>query len=398
MAQETMTREERIAAALALEKPDRVPVVPLTSAEPSATLTGLTVAQVYRDNRTAAEACLRVFDEYGGWDALFGSYTLPVQSQAMALLPLKLKLPGRDLPDDYLLQAAEEPILQLEDYDRICEMGFERFYQLDYLWRITDRGGRGLAQPLGGTRARMATTMSRWGLPAWAIGLTVSPGRMFSLAHTLQPIPALLPYLEAELAKRSVRHWVLSFAHHPFFSLCLMRSMIKFTEDLYYRPDVVERAIRCMTDELIPIKIAETKARGMKRWWFVEERASTYYYPLSIFERFWWPYTQQIVEAFWAEGIVTVFHLDNDWRKNLPYFRQLPRGSYCVSLDGCTDMLAAKEILRGHGCIYGDVSPVLLSIAQPQEVEAYVKRLIDEVGFGGAVLLVARRPGFLSLL
>jgi len=83
MAAESMTCDERHWSAIRLEKPDRVPVIPTLLAEPAAVLAGLSGAQVAGNNKTAVDAMMKVFDQYGGWDNPYpGGYT-PVQLQAM---------------------------------------------------------------------------------------------------------------------------------------------------------------------------------------------------------------------------------------------------------------------------------------------------------------------------
>ena len=350
MFKETMTPSERTWAAIRLEKPDRVPVVPLLTEEPAAQLAGLTMAQVSNDNQLALAAIIKVFDEYGGWDSLYpGPYT-PNQLQAAGLFPTKVRTPGKDLPDDYIFQVIEEEVLKPADYDKICEMGFERFYYQDYLWRISD----------------------------------LKPE---NLPKAIEALQASLAQFTAECHKRSIQPFFLAYGFHPFFSLSLMRSMVPFTQDLYYNPEPVERALKSMTAELIPKYISIVKASGINMWLLVEERASGFYYPLSVFERFWWPYTLEIVDAFWSEGIVTVFHLDTCWDKNIAYFKKLPKGSAILELDSTTDIFRAKETLRGHLCFHGDVSASLLSIGKPDDVEAYCKKLIDEVGGDGGFIL-----------
>ena len=142
MAEETMTSEERLCAAFRLEKPDRVPIVPLTHIEPIAKLAGLTIAQSSNDSQVALAAFLKVFDEYGGWDAPYLVLVMPQQVQASGDGRsdglMKIRMPGRDLPDDYQYQTIEEEYLKLKDYDKICEIGFDKFYHEDYLWRIAD--------------------------------------------------------------------------------------------------------------------------------------------------------------------------------------------------------------------------------------------------------------------
>jgi len=180
---------------------------------------------------------------------------------------------------------------------------------------------------------------------------------------------------------------VSPFNLHPFFRFSMGRSMVKFMEDIYYRPETVERALKKVTLEMIEEYINACKRFDQKVAFIAEERSCGYFFPLKIFERFWWPYTLEIVDALWSEGIVTWFHLDQCWDKNIPYFKQLPRGSAVLALDGTTDIFAAKEVLRNHVCLAGDLSAALLSVGKPEEVEAYCKRLIEEVGAEGAFTL-----------
>ncbi len=94
-----------------------------------------------------------------------------------------------------------------------------------------------------------------------------------------------------------------------------------------------------------------------------------------------------MIEAFTKEGLITVTHLDTDYTKNLPYFKDLPPRKVVVELDSTSDIFKAKEILRGHCCIAGDVPAALTSLGTPEEVEAYCKKLIDVVGDGGGFIL-----------
>jgi hypothetical protein len=350
MSRESMTPTERVLAAMRVEKSDRVPVVPHLSPEAAANLVGLTMAQVSNDPKTAQAAFLKVFDEYGGWDSAYGGPIIPIQMQAANIYSMKMKIPGVDLPDDYMFQLLEEEVMKPEDYDKMYDMGPEKFYYEDYLWRIASFTQEELPKLL-------EAMLLNWG--SW----------------------------KEELDRRRVGPFVMANSFHPFFKLSVMRSMVPFTKDLYYNPEPVERALKQMTADLIPRQIGFCKAFGVNSWLLVDERGSGFYYPLSVFERFWWPYTQEIIEAFWSEGITTVFHLDTCWDKNLPYFRKLPKGSTVMELDSTTDIFLAKEVLGGHLCIHGDVSASLLSIGTPQEVEAYCRKLIDVVGEGGGFIL-----------
>jgi hypothetical protein len=353
MAQEYMTGWERVEAAIRLtEKPDRVPIVPQLTKAAAAPFQGISQAEACRDDELILGALFKCYDEFGGWDALY--MDIP-DTEMMQIIfwqqPLAWKVPGRDLPDDYAMQVIEEEVLPISEYERITEEGWHKFYYEDYIYRITN-----LKKPDGVQKER-------------------------------DNIEKLAVIAEKEWGKRGVKNLCGSIDFHPFFKLSLMRSMVRFTEDLYYRGDQVERVLERMTDDMIPPLIETCKETGVKVAAFVEERASAYYYPLKVFERFWWPFTEKIVDALFSEGIVLVMHLDTDWGKNIPYFKKLPKGSVVLELDSMTDIIEAKKVLAGHQAFHGDVPPALQTIGTPGEVEDYCKKLIDEVGYDGGLVL-----------
>ena len=240
-----------------------------------------------------------------------------------------------------------------EDHDRIIEEGFLKFFYDVYVYRTG----------------------------VFALGTIPKIMKTLDDFYVQRCTP--------EWEKRSVQSLMIApWDNHPFFTLSLARSFARFTEDLYYRPEIVEKVFRRMTDEWIETNVGGITKGGPKAVFIVEERASAFYYPLTIFERFWWPYMCELVHAMWAEGIVTVMHLDTDWAKNLPYFkRDLPRGSYVLQLDSMTDMVAAKKVLEGHAMFYGDLPPGLEAYGSVQDVVSYCKVLIDDVGYEGGFIL-----------
>jgi len=346
----SMTSDERVRAAVCLERPDRTPVIPSLLPEPAAALAGVSQAEIARDNAAAVSAVFRVFDDYGGWDNPYPASYTPVQLQVSGVFPMKMKIPGHELADDVPYQLDEEEILQPSDYDRIAEQGFARFFREDYLGRISRLSPEAVEREL----SRMA-----------------SGGALFL----------------AECARRGVRPLFLANALHPFFTLSLMRSLTAFTKDLYFEPEPVLRALERMTDDLVPQIVGFAKQTGIDIALLTEERASGFFLPPRFCERFWWPYTQRIVEALWCEGVVTLFHLDTCWDQNLAGFRRLPRGSAILELDGTSDLLAAGRVLGGHLCLKGDVPAALLSVGSAEDVERYCARLVDAVGRDGGFIL-----------
>jgi hypothetical protein len=345
MAKETMTSEERYQAAIRLEKPDRVPVVPLMSTAGAASLVNQDSGALFAGGTKAqVEADLGVFDAFGGWDA-----ASPIAaSDAWELMGLRSKFSEGESGE---LQILETENMQIEDYDLVSEIGWSQFVNDHLVPRISD-----------------VKDGEAWGKKAIDI-----------LGALIQSV--------ADFKGRGATLSFSSWNFHPFFQLSLVRSMIRFTEDLYYHPEKVDAALKAAVPVFIERAVGFCQATGVMIANCTEERAGGFFYPPKIFERFWWPYTLEIVDALWSQGIVTWFHIDTCWDKNLHYFKQLPRGSAIIDLDGTTDIFKAKEILRDHLCIATDVHPTLLSLGKPQEVEAYCKEVIDRIGGDGGCIL-----------
>jgi len=72
---------------------------------------------------------------------------------------------------------------------------------------------------------------------------------------------------------------------------------------------------------------------------------------------------------------------------NLPYLKDLPKGKCICELDSTSDIFKAKEILKGHMCIMGDVPATKLALGTPEDVTAYCEKLIDVVGKDGGFIL-----------
>ena len=86
-------------------------------------------------------------------------------------------------------------------------------------------------------------------------------------------------------------------------------------------------------------------------------------------------------------NLAMVFHLDQDWLKFLPLFRELPEGRYVLELDGATDIFKAKQIVGDRMCLMGDVPARLFKLGTALDVERYCRKLIDHVGRGSGFIL-----------
>ncbi|MBW1849566.1 MAG: cobalamin-dependent protein [Deltaproteobacteria bacterium] len=348
MINETMTAQERMKAALALEPVDRHPVFPiLVTAAPR--LYGKTQAEAWADHNVARECLIRCFKDYGYDYGSKPNYYYPMLPGKHCSAPVRNLIPGKHLGEDDLYQVDERVLFEREDYDKIAALGWNGFWDEHY------------------------EKVSRKTMAQFTIMQQMS-NQLFNedmIVCREQGMPIFMG-----VAVDSV---LMAFS--------LSRTLKEFTQDLYQVPEKVEAAMKACCDDLIENAIKVCKNNQNMLAFIVLERGSGFYYRLPIFERFEWPFLQRYVDAFVSEGITPWLHFDTDWIMNLPYLKELPKGKCICDLDGTTDIFKAKEILKGHMCISGDVPASLLTLGKPEEVEEYCKKLIDEVGDGGGFML-----------
>lgn len=342
-----MTHLERLEAAIALKKPDRVPTAPLIL-QFAGRFGGITGEEYLFDGEKAEAAVEKTFDELGGWDAwpLF----VPIQGASLTMRPIKYRFPGRELALDSSYQVVEDAYMSPEDYDVIDQEGFGALFKRLHRKVYPEYTPEQLGPMRGQLRDYQLRNMKKWadrGIP------TIS-GAMIQL-----PLDDLIQY----------------------------RSMKELATDLFRRPDKVQRAVELMTPALAETGKRGAQGSGALGVWIGGMRSNASFLSLKQFERFVLPSLVTIVHTIVEAGMIVYLHFDQDWTPNLPYLKELPRGRCILATDGTTDMVKAKEILGDHMCLMGDVPSTLLALATPKEVDEYCRQRIQIVGAGGGYIL-----------
>ncbi len=350
MIQETMSRQERFEAVVALDKPDRVPVMPLMTAF-AIRSQGLTQGEGWRDPDKGARAMLDTFDALGGFDRLYKpNLYWPMIGGRFCSTPVRVLLPGRQLPEDALNQIDERELFSRDDYDKIAALGWNGFWDEHY--EIMSHG-----RPMERLVFSQNQLLDRY-------------VREVENCQRNDIYPLFGAYVDSV---------VMAFS--------MARTLTQFTIDLFEVPQKVKAAMDAVCDDLIQNALDVVARTKIPLVFIVLERGSGFYYRPEIFEQFEWPYLQRYVDAFISEGLTPWFHFDTDWSLNLPYLKQLPKAKCVCDLDSTTDIFRANEILDGHMCISGDIPAALLTLGTPDDIGDYCRRLIDSVGKGGGFFL-----------
>ena len=348
-----MDSRERIDAAIALQPVDRVPIIPLMDIV-SPRFQGVTQAQVIREPDLGREMMIKTFDDLGGWDATFSSGATMETDIGGAPFVMACKLPGYELSDDVVWQLDEKEIMKVADYDFILKNGWNAYMVLAYPRLGAPVPPDQFIQRLGQIAAQSVKDTQIW------------EAKGVSLFSVTGALPA-------------------------FESLSMTRSLKEVITDIYRRPDIVEATIDVIMAEQIPMSIANfQELKKVTKWgsrvMFIGATRSPFLSPPN-FDRFFWKYLKSEVNQLLDAGITPLLHFDSNWERYLERFLELPKGQVILELDSTTNIFKAKEILKGHMCLMGDVSASLLKLGTPEEVTAYVKKLIDVVGDGNGFIL-----------
>ncbi len=358
----TMTNEERLRKTIRFEETDKILFAP-SIMQFAAKYAGITQQEFMEDTDKADAAYEKTFTELGGWDVgrpMIGRGPGSGSGSSMSGLAMSCGLPGRDFTSNTTMQFIEEEVMKPEDYDYIIDNGYNAF-----LKKLSER--RGQAGP---------------------------------------PIPAMseeerekVAEKQQERVKKETEKWdkrgVVDLmsgmgAIPPFDIFSINRSVSKFPMDVRRMPEKVKAAIETAMPEVIENSLKELEKAPIKRIATAASRSSGTFIGSKQFEEFVFPTWLEYVWAMVDAGADIVFHCDCDWTRFLPYFKEFPAKRCLLQLDGATDIFKAREVLKDHMAIHGDVPAPLLTLGSPDEVFTYCKKLIDELGKdGGGFMLGA---------
>jgi len=334
-------REKRIRDAVALERPDKVPIIPIGPAW-AARVAGAKMSEFCMNPRLATRALIDGYTSMGDIDGVQGP-SYHVNSVTMLWLN-RVKVPGRDLPENEMWQMDESELMKVDDYDAIIDQGYGPWLDQYFAERLP-----GVAEEFASLAQALPDAIAAWR----ETGVVVFSSLVFTI---------------------------------PYEHFCGGRSMKEFFLDLFRHPDKVQAAM----DTAMPVLLQQM--RNMIRdqspmaLWIGGWRSASEFLSPRLWERFVFPYLKQFVDAAVEEGAIPVLHFDANWTRDLERLKALPKGKCVLALDGKTDIFKAKEILGDHMCIMGDVHASMLSLGTPQEVTDYCKRLVREIGPSGFIL------------
>lgn len=381
-------REKRIRDAIQLREPDRVPVRLENHAFPSR-YCDVPISAMYYEPAVWMEAVRKTILDFEP-----DMYQTNVYSQAGETLelldPKHLKWPGGALEPNISFQNIEQEYMKMEEYDLFLDDPTDYFIRY-----LLPRGWGGLT-----ALAKLPRLVDRYTTIPELTSLFNTPefreltrillkagnaqARYEKITGTFNEEMALLGFPQASHGGGA--------GGAPFDLLSdRYRGMKGAMLDMYRCPDKLlaacDRILKWRIEAVTPAD--PTKRGNPKRVFVALHRGSEGFMSKKQFETFYWPGLKRALQCTIEMDIVPLIFCEGEWGRRLEYYLELPKGK-AICLFDQTDMFRAKEILRDHVCIAGNVPSSLLQIGSPREVEEYCAKLIKVCGKGGGFILSAR--------
>jgi hypothetical protein len=378
-------RERRIMDAIALKPTDRVPVICSMGYFP-AKATGIPCSAAYYDYDAWYDAYKRTIPDYPA-DMIFVQPFTPGRALEI-LAPHQMRWPGYNADARFGHQSVEIDNMRGEDYDDFIEDASDYMFRI-HMSRVSDKLA-GLAR-LG----RLSDYTGAMGAQRLAMDIT-SPEVNLAIT-TLQEAGREMRKWQDKIERF---HRMIEDAGYPrYFQGAAMppfdmfshsmRGMAGTMEDMFRRPDKLRRGCEKVLELTLSRPMPPPSPLGYIRMFMTNTRGSDDFMSTKHFDTFYWPTFKKLVSALIKRGATPCIFFEGNFTSRLEYLLEFPRGKLLARFD-TTDIFRAKEVLRDHVCIEGNVPSSLLQVGTVDQVKEYCKRLIDVVGKGGGFILAPR--------
>jgi hypothetical protein len=375
-------REKRISDAIALRKPDRVPVWHGVPGPYPAERLGVTREEQMMQVEKSLEANFQT--------------ALYYQSDMVELMPplgpvldplgyRHLRWAGHGLPAGSGWQFVDDEVMKPEEYDELIYDPSD-FIVRKYWPRAYSRlAGLAGLMPLRESQGYFAGSFAfaAFGTPG---GVEALEALREAGAAALKTVTALGAY-GRRLAEAGFPSSWAAMTQPPFDLVGdFLRGRKGVMLDMYRCPEKLEAA----AEKLLPMAI-EMAVRGAKmsqnsRVFIAIHGGVEGFMSLDQYKRFYWPTFRRLLVALAEQDLNPFVLVEGGSDSRLETMADIPAGKICYWFDH-VDMRRAKDILGHKACIAGNVPIALLTVGTPDDVRGYCKDLIDSVGRDGGFIM-----------
>ncbi len=384
-AQLVYEKEKRVMDAIQLKIPDRVPIICGMGYFPAKNA-GIPFSAAYYDYDAWFNAYKNALKDFQA-DFIFPQNFMP--GKALEILnPKQMRWPGHGVDPFHGHQSIEVDFMKEDEYDAYLND------PSDFMFRIhLARSSENLAGLA--TLPKLSEIAGARGAQMLAVALT-SPEASRAI-RTLQRAGRETRKWQGRVAKFNRMMVDMGFPQYfqgaalPPFDIVShqMRGMQGTMMDMFRHPDKLLETCDKILEQTLARPTPPPSPQGHTRFFMTNTRGSDDFMSTKQFEKFYWPGFKKLVHTLVERGATPCIFLEGNFTSRLEYLLDFPKGKCLIRLDR-TDIYKAKEVLKDHLCIQGNVPSSLLQAGSVHDVKDYCKKLIDDIGKDGGFILSPR--------
>lgn len=374
-------RVKRMADQVALRETDYVPFV-YASRFWAAKYAGITFEEFMYDVDKAIDATRQVVELLKP-DAF--SHTIYAFGAALEALDFRpMKWPGHGADPNATFQYLDQEFMTGKEYDEYL-LDPTGYYLKKYLPRIAGafEALELLPDFVSLSEWRVISGMRAFANPKLQQGLQ----QLFKAGEATDRSIRKIGAFAGEMADKGYPIANGAFCKAPYDHIVdSMRGSKGGMLDMFRNKDKLIAAIEKAEQFLLRMVEEEAKAVGcpyifMPLHWGLDGFMSP-----DQFKTFYWPSLRRIILYLIERDLVPCVFWEGNCTSRLELIGDIPAGKAIYWFEA-TDMLRAKEVLGDVVCLRGNVPASLLNTGTPDNVDAYCKKLIVNVGKGGGFIL-----------
>jgi hypothetical protein len=378
-------RAKRVAEAIQLKVPDRVPLEIAFGYFPAKYI-GISSEAAYYDYDQWLSACKKTVLDFG---ADVSSVQPFFPGKVLELVdPKNMKWPGHGASGTH--QFIEGEYMKPDEYHVLLGDPTDFVLRM-YLPRVSGtmepfKTMNPFSLPAGGYRG-VFTLAEAFSTPEIASAIE----RVQEAGMELRKWRSKMAVFDEEIHKLGFPPFVGSLTLAPFDVISdNLRGMRGTMVDMYRQPDkvleAVDRILKRMLELIPPAVPGAVNSVAIPL-----HRGSEGFMSIRQFEKFYWPTLKGLILGLIDKDLTPLVFYEGDYTSRLEYLLELPKGKVFAHFD-TTDLFKAKEVLYKHTCISGNVPCSLLQSGTPDDVKAHAKKLIDICGKDGGFIMSTRSP------
>ncbi len=379
-------RYKRIHTAQTLGVPDRVPIT-LPMGNFPAKYCGVPCSAAYYDPDAWYNAHVKALEDFRP-DSFGGSP--PTCGKALEILdPRTMRWPGHGVDPNHGFQAIEIDGLQADEFDEYMKDSNDYMLRKQIPRVYGSLSGLEKIPPLYQILHGPGSAQS--------LAMVLTDPEVAEAVSVLQKAGKEMRKLATEQAK--FMELMASYGYYPTPMVGAMppydslshsiRGMTGIMYDMFRQPDKLLELIDFVLKETLEKTPLIPDENGDIRIFMTNTRGSDDFMSKKQFDRFYWPSFKKLVDSLCAKGATPGIFFEGCFDSRIEYLLDLPKGKFIARFD-TSDIFRAKEILKGHCCIEGNVPSSILQVGSKEDVIAYCKKLIDVVGKDGGYVLSPR--------